>query len=141
MQTPENKFNQQFLALVGLAEANTDEGWEKIDAGLPTICDDPSIVDWARNNTSNNVEGLRDLAGTIFEASSIELTDKDIQMLQELMNDQGYPGFRAACALAKRVKTPSILEIKSDIEQKLKKFVEDADVAEIANEYLRTLGE
>ncbi len=133
----ENKMNQQFLEIIKLAESNTDEGWEQIDSQLDTICDDSNVINWARENTLNSSDGLRDLAGTIFEASSVKLTDNDIKLLQELMGDEGYPGFRAACALAKRLDSPEIAQIKDSIEGKLKDFIEDDDVSEIANEYLK----
>jgi len=138
----EEKFNQQpsnILELVELAEANNDEGWEKIDSELPSICNNLDVIQWARDNTMNKSDGLRDLAGTIFEASNIILTPKDIQTLQELMNDEGYPGFRAACALAKRISSPEIVLIKDDIKANLKNFINDDDVSEIANEYLNIL--
>ncbi len=144
MDSPENQLNQQQLeSLISLAEADTDEGWAQVDLILPQICNDPSVLSWARDSTTNESSGLRDLSASILEASDTPLIQDDINKLELLMGDESYPGFRAACALAKRISQEEIVAIKDLIEEKLKLFVddEDAGVSEIAREYLGTLSE
>ncbi len=133
----QNKMDQQLLSLIQLAKINNDESWEKIDSQLPMICNNSDVIDWARKNTKNPSNSLCDLAGTIFEASSIEFTNNDIKLLEKLMENEGYPGFRAACALTKRLNLPIVFSIKNKIKEKLESFIEDPDVMEIANEYLK----
>lgn len=132
----------KLATLIRLAEANTEEGWKEIDSKLPQICNHPEVISWARSNTESRSDGLRDLAGTIFEASDEALTGDDVSLLRKLMDgDEGYPGFRAACALAKRGNSPDIAAMKKDIAAKLEKFVKDPDIPEIAEKYLEELGE
>jgi hypothetical protein len=58
-----------------------------------------------------------------------------------LMKDQGYPWFRAACALAKRITEHDIAEIigKEPIKEKLEYYTQDDTVSEIAKKYLHWL--
>ena len=55
------------------------------------------------------------------------------------MDDEGYPGFRAACALAKRLVQVEIAGQVERIRAKLIIFSEDEAVAKIAQEYLDSL--
>ncbi|MBI4599967.1 hypothetical protein HY732_03520 [Candidatus Uhrbacteria bacterium] len=141
MGTIENGIGQQFESLIALAGANTEEGWAKIDLELPQVCNDPVVLTWARENTSNPESGLRDLAATIFEASKVPLTSEDIEKLTRLMSDESYPGFRAACALAKRTNQPEILAMRDSIREKIRFFIDDASVSEVANKYFSRLGD
>ena len=139
MNQPENLSSEPLDSLILLAESGTDEDWDKIDAYLSGHSDDPELAAWARENTANADEGLRDLAASIFEVSSAQLSGSDIALLQSLMADSSYPGFRAACALAKRIEQEEVQTMKEEIRAKLEQFMGDADVAEIAQGYLTTL--
>jgi hypothetical protein len=140
MKTPENTFNQQLDTFLSWAKDNTPEDWAQIDKQLPAFCNDETFLTWARKNTTNSEPGLRDLAATIFEASDTTLTAEDIRNLTELMTtDDSYPGFRAACALAKRSNNESIKPLTDKIKEKLKKFSTDDDVSEIAKSYLESI--
>ena len=131
--------NKKLLHIVQLAEANEEDGWEEIDSLIKEASNDSIFIEWARKNTKNLSSGLRDLAATIFEASGIELSLEDIALLQDLMNDEGYPKFRAACALAKRINVLEISKMKGSIKSILESFADDPDVFEIAKKYLNTI--
>lgn len=137
MNTPKTDLE----SLIKLAKADTTEGWAKIDSDLPGICNEDEVLSWARNNTSNDLSSLLDLTATIFEASDIPLTSDDINKLKILMSNAGYPWFRAACALAKRRHQQEIIASKDSIKRKLMDFIEDPDVWEIADKYIKKLDE
>ena len=117
--------------------------WERIDGVLPGVCNDAYALDWARENLESEDTDLRDLAASLFEASSLELSDQDILGLETLMKeDEDFPGFRAACALAKRLGVDRRIEfLRGGIEDKLKAFADDQDVADIVAEYIELLKE
>jgi len=106
MESPENDQELKLDFLLSLATQNTTEAWQKIDEKLPSICDRTDILNWAKENTQNEDDSFRDLAATILESSALDLEVNDILKLKALMSDKSYPGFRAACALAKRFKNP-----------------------------------
>ncbi len=132
---------QQTLDLfLSLAQDNTPEGWAKIDAQLLDFCNQEVFLTWARNHLLDEESGWRDLAATILESSDTVLSEEDVRKLTQLMmTDESYPGFRAACALAKRVDQEMIQPTRGDIKEKLGKFLSDPDVAEIARKYLVVL--
>ncbi len=136
---PEKMLNK----LIELAEMNRDEDWEMIDKELEKYFDEEVFLDWARNNTDNEVSGLRDLAASILEEADCELGDSDIENLKDLMRENNeenpYPGFRAACALAKRHNDGRVKLIINEVVDKLKNFIQDDNVADIAKEYLRKI--
>lgn len=140
MSNPEKITNMPLELFIELAEKNTDDGWKDIDEHLAQVCNDKIFLEWALINTANKESSLRDLAGTILEASDMILTSSDINNLEILLEDEGYPGFRAACALAKRISQQEIKGLKKLIAEKLKKFVDDEGVSEIANKYLKSIG-
>lgn len=142
MVTPETVPEQKLNQLISLAKENTPESWEQIDKQKNSVCNDPDFLTWAKNNLFNNDSGLRDLAATLFEASDIILSIEDVQNLMRLMTtDDSYPGFRAACALAKRFKTENIKPQIDKIKEKLEEFTKDEDesVVKLAKEYLDSL--
>ena len=139
MESPENDQELKLDFLLSLATQNTTEAWQKIDEKLPSICDRTDILNWAKENTQNEDDGLRDLAATILETSDLDLEVADILKLKELMLDKSYPGFRAACALAKRFKNPAVSPAIALVKQKLQDFLKDEDVSEIARKYLDLL--
>lgn len=141
MKNPENMPNLQLESIIALAKTNTDEGWARVDDQLEQFCNDSSFLEWARDNTENEEIGLRDLAATILEASDTILTKEDVNNLKDLMEEEGYPGFRAACALAKRIVRHELPGLKNLVTDKLKEFTEDESVSDIANEYLESMGE
>ena len=130
--------------LIMLARKGTDEAWEEVDKILPELCDDAAVVQWARVNIHNDNLDLSDLAATILEATNIELNKDDTSELLKLMSsnkpENPYPSFRAACALAKRFGTGLIPDdMQAKVKSKLKEFLDDEDVAGIAQEYLSLL--
>lgn len=141
MNNPEKITNMPLESFIELAEKNTDDGWKEIDQELSQVCNDQRFLDWAVANTANKESSLRDLAGTILEASDVVLTSDDIDNLKVLLEDKGYPGFRAACALAKRISQQEIQSLKNLIIEKLENFIDDEGVSEIANKYLESIGE
>ncbi len=141
MDTLENKANEQLDWLIALAQADTDDGWAQIDSTLSQLCNKPDVLAWARNNTSSEERGLRDLSATILEASDVPLTSDDVGKLLILMNkDEGFPGFRAACALAKRIGRQNVGDMEDAIKEVLRRFADDDDVSKIARGYLQALG-
>jgi len=141
MNKPENISNVQLESIIASAKTNNDESWAEVDEQMPQICNDSGFLNWARTNIDNKESGLRDLAATILEASDVVLSLDDVNKLKELMKDEEYSGFRAACALAKRISQPEIQGFKNLIRQKLEVFAKDEGVCEIANEYLESIGE
>lgn len=130
--------------IVALAQANTEESRQQVDSLLPTICDDPSVVSWARQNTKNPESPLRDLAATILTATATELDDTDFDNLVSMLHEDDpsnpYPRFRAACALVKKNLTADFPLIRAEVISVLREFVNDEDVADIAREHLGLLG-
>jgi hypothetical protein len=127
-----------------LAKLNTEGAWEEIDDQLKQYCNDSKVLNWAKENTANTDSGLSDLAATILEATSQKLDTKDIDNLVLLMRSDNeenqYPSFRAACALAKR-EISSLLEASTllEVENKLKEFIEDDSVSDIVEKYINVL--
>ncbi len=129
---------------IKLAKLNTEEAWEKIDEQLPRYCNNPVILNWAKENLANLESGLADLSATVLEATDEKLNDKDTANLILLMHrdyaDNPYPSFRAACALAKHINDVLLAEsVVLEIRNKLKIFLEDKDVSDIAQSYIDSL--
>ena len=141
--TPEEptvgEMNPQLAQIIELAQSGKDEDWEKIDQIIPAIANDKEFYSWAKENLGDGESNLRDLSATIIESSQCSLTDEDIKNLEQLMreNDKNpYPSFRAACALARRIKDdPRISGLLPALRNKLKLFLEDPNVSDIARSY------
>jgi HEAT repeat protein len=143
MEQPEIKNSEEVNSkellgqLIELAKNNQDEDWEIIDGKLGNYSDEEEFLKWSKKNLSNEDSGLRDLAASILERSKYDLEDSDIDNLIALMNENDeenpYPSFRAACALAKRG------IITKDVINKLEFFVQDDNVSEIAKSYLEKI--
>lgn len=132
---------QQIVAAAGEEEEWGEEIWERIDTVLPDFCHDNYALNWARDNFQSAQADLRDLAASLFEISSLELSAEDICVLEKLMGeDEGFAGFRAACALARRLATDARIEpLRGAIETKLEAFADDEDVAGIVAEYIENI--
>lgn len=128
---------------IELAKTNDDKSWGEIDEKLSQHRSDPALLDWARENTNNEDSGLRDLAATIYEATETDLSADDVSNLLILMRkadtENTYPSFRAACALAKRKENELIKNSAEEIKNKLALFLDDTNVSEIAQKYLRLI--
>ena len=78
------------------------------------------------------------------EKTALEVGDVVIADLFVLMNEareeNSYPGFRAACALAKRRDDPRVVGKMGQVRGKLQEYVDDEGVKDIAKSYLKTLG-
>lgn len=138
MEQPEIKNSKEALEqLIELAKNNKDEDWKIIDGKLGNYSDEGEFLKWSKENLSNEDSGLRDLAASILERSKHDLADSDIENLEALMNENDeenpYPSFRAACVLAK------MGIITKDVINKLKFFVQDDNVSEIAKKYLEKI--
>ncbi|MFA5967294.1 MAG: hypothetical protein WC805_02145 [Patescibacteria group bacterium] len=127
--------------IIALAQRNDSEGWKEIDATLPEIADSPAVVEWAKDNLDNEDSGLRDLAASTLELTNQELEDSDIENLLNLMQktdeENPYPRFRAACALAQRSSDERIISLLDKIQSTLTEFTENEGVADIAKGYLQ----
>jgi hypothetical protein len=140
---PEKDFQKELEEFISLAKANNEESWVIIDQKLPEFINNLIFLNWAKSNTNNADSGLRDLAATIFESSSVELKDDEINDLIKMLENNDYSGFRAACALAKRFEDELIKPFVNQIKGKLEDFVDDPDlnVSEIAKNYLKMIRE
>jgi len=127
--------------IVDLARKNTDENWEKINSLLPQYTDQQEFFSWAGENLKNSDSGLRDLAASIFEQTKLPLDDAIVKGLFKLMEETDeenpYPSFRAACALAKKHEDERVSGKINQVRRELQSFVEDEDVSEIAKGYLK----
>jgi len=144
IEQPEIKNSKEVLEqLTELAKNNQDEDWEIIDGKLGNYSDEEEFLKWSKKNLSNEDSGLRDLAASILERSKHDLEDSDIDNLIALMNENDeenpYPSFRAACALATRCWEKRVEKIIKDVIDKLELFVHDDNVSEIAKEYLQKI--
>ena len=121
------------------------EVWEKVDGLLPQHADQQEFYAWARENFGNLDPNLRDLAASIFEQTELPLDDGVIEglfgLVGETDEENPYPSFRAACALAKRHEDERVSGRIDEVRSKLKSFVEDKDVAEIAKGHLEKIGQ
>ena len=138
----ENPSGQELNNIISLAQAGSPEDWAEIDKKMSELCNGEEFLDWARVNLFNEDSGLCDLSATILEASDTDLTSEDVGNLMRLMaTDDSYPGFRASCALAKRLDNENIRPAIDQIKQKLQSFLSDPDVSDIAERYLSAIGE
>lgn len=112
-----------------LAEQGTDKSWEKIDFHLPAYCDKPIFISWAKENLFNENYALRDLAASTLILSKTEFSQQDIDNLTKLMNEiyeeNPYPSFRAALALARRLNDARITSLSDVIRKRIVSFLED----------------
>jgi len=94
-----------------------------------------------KDNLDNEDSGLRDLAASTLELTNQELEDADIENLLNLMQktdeENPYPRFRAACALAQRGSDKRVTSRLSEIQATLEEFTENEGVADIAKGYLQ----
>lgn len=126
-----------------LAEQDTDKSWSKVDSHLPAYCDKPTFISWAKENLFNENYALRDLAASTLVLSKTELSQQDIDNLTKLMDEEyeenPYPSFRAALALAKRVSDQRITSLSSVIRKRIVSFLEDDTVWDIAKKALEEM--
>ena len=138
-----SEVTRQLREVVRLARIDDDLSWQIIDAVLPKLAQKTEFVNWARMSTTHRTASFRDLAGSIFEQTEIGLTDEDIALLVELMNEvrssNPYPCFRAACALAKRVRDNRVFRYRNDIVTTLNRYAFDDEVNEDALRYLQLI--
>ena len=73
--------------MVDLARQNTDEGWQVIDGLLPQCADQREFLDWSAGNITDPESGLRDLAASVFEQTSLPLSDEIVEGLFGLMRE------------------------------------------------------
>ena len=122
-----------------------EENWQKVDDLLSQHAGQQELFDWARGSLSDPDSNLRDLAASILEQTNLPLEDVVIEGLFGLMGEvdenNPYPSFRAACALAKRYEDGRVLGKIAEVESKLQCFVEDEEVTEIAKGYLEKIGQ
>ncbi len=131
--------------IIKLAQTNKDEDWDDIDKEIAKYANEKKFYERAEKNLQYEYSGVRDLAASILEESNIKITSIVIDNLFTLLNEKHpenkYPAFRAACALARRITNPKILERTEEIKTKLREFLEDEVVAKIADEYLNKIEE
>jgi len=130
--------NNSSPILKQLIDLGEQELWECVDAILPAHANDIEIVAWAKENTRHDNHNLRDLAASVYEASTMTLNVDDIEKLLVMIHEQidnPYPRFRAACAFAKRA---DVLDkhIVAEARAVLREYLNDEDVADIAKAYL-----
>ncbi len=116
------------------------ENWDKIDTMVPEVCNKPGLVEhayatWMYHENVN----VRDLSGTVIEAADIR-EEKFADMRKNIAEamqkeDRNYAKFRFACVLARH--DPK--DFKPEVIDTLHGFTEDADVSDIANDYLEKL--
>ncbi len=138
----ENESYKKLKKLIELAVLNTGESWDAIDEELPQCANDESFLNWARLNLNNENSGLRDLSATVLEKSNCNLVDENIKNLEVLMNEDDenpYPSFRAACALASRYPDKRIKAIDNEILARLNEFISDTSVGDIAKKYINKI--
>ena len=143
MENNENKIDnfesQQLNYFILLAKENTSESWAKIDSKMPEFCNNEVFLKWAKDNILIENNELRDLAASIIESTDAVIDNQVIQDLYSLMKvNESYPGFRAACALAKRLNNENVKPLVEEIKEKLDKFKGDEDVSSIAIKYLKS---
>lgn len=128
--------------IIELALMNNDEGWQEIDALLPTVCNDPVFIAWAKKNTAHQESALRDLAATILGATTERLSDEDVDRLLSLMREQDpdnpYPRFRAAAALVQKGAAGQP-PVRDEVAAVLREYLDDAGVADLARQHLESL--
>lgn len=134
----ENIPEDDITQLVSLAEQGA---WEEVDIILPDLSQKPEVHKWATENVLHSESEKRDLAASIIEASNLELTEDNITDVVTLMRttdeENPYPTFRAACALAKKLDQIGDDEsLKNEVRETIKMFENDADVSELAKSYL-----
>lgn len=132
---PAELHQPDFSAMIAAAEAGQ---WEYVNDNLPAMTDFPETLAWAdKDGLDNPDENLRDLAASVFEASSHHLSPDIADRLAMLMetDDGEFVRFRAACALCKHgEQSPKVAET-------LREFADhsDPEVASLAREYLETV--
>lgn len=125
---------QEQLNLEALQEAARNDEWDKVDAALPAVANDATILGWAQKNGLDDTEyRLRDLAVSMLEKASAPLSNDNIVRLKELMateDENIYVRFRSAFALCRH-------GVQGDkVMAKLHEALGDPDVGEIARGYL-----
>ncbi len=127
---------ERHLDLQGLQKAAQQEQWELVDAQLPYFVDDEKTLNWVRSEgLSSDNPHLRDLAASIFQGSSMELTEDDIQQLRGMMGIDAnpYARYRASFALFTHGQRDA------DVLIRIREALNDPDVKEIAAGYLQEL--
>lgn len=124
------------FSLKDLTKAASAEQWDEVDINLPDLCNEPETINWALNEGINHEhDNLRDLAVSILEKSTHELSENETKKLKEILESDKNPyvQFRAAFALFNRD------DRSSEVIGKLKEALRDKDVKKIAEKYLQEL--
>ncbi len=129
----------------GVNDDKVDENWGKIDEILQSaeISKDSMAVKWASEYLADYVKNqtgeadLLDLSASLFEVGGKNtMPEADVEALVKLLDykneENPYPRFRAACALA------NAAEVSDKVVLVLREFQsdEDSEVASIATDYL-----
>lgn len=120
-------------SLEDLIDAARAERWDFVDENIAGVAGDANVVAWASGGGLEDADGnVRDLAASILEKSSAELSGPIKDKLRELMgNDENqYVQFRSAFALYVRG------ERSPDVIAKLDEAGRDPATADIAKGYL-----
>lgn len=127
-----NEVAQAKPTLDELETMAVEENWEAIDASIVLVADDPIFIMWAKTGINDSDGNLRDLAASLFEKSSIELTEDDNEsLLQHVRHDDNpYASFRSAFALYRAGNR------SQEVMNKLHEALNDEDVADTAKHYL-----
>lgn len=122
--------------LAKLKERAQEEDWNTIDALVPGATSDPVVMTWAGGaGLEDPNPHVRDLAVSLLEKASDPLLPEQKETLRRLMgsDDNRYVQFRSAFALFAHG------DRDEETIEKLHDASEDADVAEIAHDYLGRL--
>lgn len=120
------------ITLSDLIEASAREDWDFVDAHISGHANNPDAIAWAIQDGMNDTDGnIRDLAVSLLERSSTELSSETIQKLYSLFDDENrYVGFRSAFALFTHNERSSLVLTK------INEALLDEDVSDIAEGYL-----
>lgn len=124
------------VGLDDLKAAALAEQWEEVDANLVAVAESPEFIGWAKGEgVAAEDDNVRDLAVSILERSSCELTPQDSERLLDLLGNDPNPfvQYRSAFALFNRG------DRSEEVVNKIREAAGDEDVREIAEEYLSQL--
>lgn len=110
------------------------EDWLTIDPLLDAVADEGEFLAWAVVGMEDDDPNIRDLAVSLFEASSIDLNQTTIDALTRHMqeDDNEYVQYRSAFALFEHGSRDA------DVISKIRS-ARDGDVASIAQAYLDSI--
>jgi len=104
-ESGENLLKAKISGLKIMAERGSDKDGETIDKQLASdnFCDFQQVIDWTGKGLEDSKEEVRDLAGSILEQSTKDISESLKEKLRVVLvsGKGGYDEFRAACALFK----------------------------------------